>query len=256
MPYAIPENIYGHRKRLNWLLAQVTKHDKIVEFGCGTGYMIARPLLLAGYDITGIDLDQASITYGQQIFQREGLPTARLQAVDLAKLEFQPSVIIASEVLEHINDDTLETIFQLFHQKLTDDGQLLVTVPNGFGWSEMEGFLWFKTGLGDWVERLRIGAVIRKTKYFFWRATDIPEPSTVADSPHVQQFTYDSIQQLLQNHGFEVQSRTSSVLFAGPFSNLFFTGIEGIMRFNSVLGDRFPRRACGFYLACRRKKQG
>lgn len=34
------ENIYGHIKRLEWIKEFISKDDLVVEFGCGTGYMI------------------------------------------------------------------------------------------------------------------------------------------------------------------------------------------------------------------------
>jgi hypothetical protein len=56
---------------------------------------------------------------------------------------------------------------------------------------------------------------------------------------------------VLVEHGFEVLSVTGSVMFAGPFSNLFFTGIAPIMKINSLLGQLMPRLAAGFYICCR-----
>jgi hypothetical protein len=117
----------------------------------------------------------------------------------------------------------------------------------------MESFLWFKTGLGWLLERTRIAEALRWIKSVLLRCR--PEepypPSTLAVSPHVQRFTYDSIQSLLAKHGFEVSSITGSVLIAGPFSNLFFTGLGPIMKINCLLGQWMPRIAAGFYVACR-----
>lgn len=39
--YYLVENIYGPKKRLNWMISQIDKADTIIEFGCGTGFMIA-----------------------------------------------------------------------------------------------------------------------------------------------------------------------------------------------------------------------
>jgi SAM-dependent methyltransferase len=70
------ENIYGHIKRLEWIKEFISKDDLVVEFGCGTGYMIIYPLLKDGYNI--IDLDTKSIEYGQDFFQRWGLKLIHL----------------------------------------------------------------------------------------------------------------------------------------------------------------------------------
>ena len=78
-----------------------------------------------------------------------------------------------------------------------------------------------------------------------------PYLSTLDSSPHVQRFTYDTIQDLLLGQGFEITDRTGSVLFAGPVSNMLFTGMVPVMKLNCALGQRLPRFASGFFMGCR-----
>ena len=86
MQYSIPENIYGHRKRLEWILRHVHPGQRVVELGCGTGHMITRPLLKLGYDAYGVDLDERSIQFGRERFRREGLDPHRLLANNIDTL--------------------------------------------------------------------------------------------------------------------------------------------------------------------------
>ena len=247
-----PENIYGHVKRLHWIVGQVHEGATLVELGCGTGYMISRPLAKLGFEMHGVELDEESIAYGKEVFRQEGLNPDVLKAIDLAELDVTADAIIASEVLEHIPDEDIESTFASIRQKLKPNGKLLVTVPNGYGWFELESFLWFKLGLGTLLTTLKIVAAIVQIKRVLFRCeTDYPHPSTLADSPHVRFFSFRSIQEFLRRQGFEVTSITGSALFAGPFSNLKFTGIKPIMKLNCKLGTWFPRRAAGYFIACR-----
>lgn len=250
------ENIYGHIKRLEWIKEFISKDDLVVEFGCGTGYMITYPLLKDGYNIIGIDLDTKSIEYGQNFFSKVGLEANSLRSVNMKDLDIEPDIIIASEVLEHIPFPYLNETLGTIAHKLKPGGQLLVTVPNGYGWFELESLLWFKCKIGFILQYLQITRVISIIKRFLLGPDiDAPCPSTLSDSPHVQYFTYTSIKALLRRHGFEVIDSTGSVLFAGPFSNLLFTGIKPIMMLNCMLGRVFPVIAAGFYIACRLPKQ-
>lgn len=252
-PPLIPENIYGHSKRLEWILARIEKGSTIIELGCGTGSMITIPLAVQGYQVLGIDMDNQSIEFGRGLLSERRLSTSLLQRRDLRDPTLHADVLIASEVLEHLRNNELDQVLLSIHDKLADDGLLLVTVPNGYGWFEMESFLWFKTGIGRLLERTRIAEAVRWIKSLFFRCSmeEPYPPSTLADSPHIQRFTYRSIQRLLKARGFETVSATGSVLFAGPFSNLFFTGIVPFMKINCLLGEWMPRWAAGFYLACR-----
>lgn len=244
--------MYGHRKRLQWIVSSIERGNVIVEFGCGTGCMITLPLAKMGYAVTGIDLDHKSIEFGQKLFYQEGLNPTYLRAVDISELNSKPDVVIASEVLEHIGSEDIGNILTKIRNKIAPHGKLLVTVPNGYGWFELESFLWFKVGVGKVLEWLQIARIIHKLKRLvFGPDIESPYPSTLSDSPHVQSFTLKSIRNLLQNHGFDVINISGSVLFAGPFSNLFFTGIKPVMQLNGMLGKWFPWIASGFFVECR-----
>jgi len=248
----IHENIYGHSKRLRWIVSHLNREDTIVELGCGTGTMITLPLVKMGYTVYGLDLDQKSIQFGQELFGKEGLDPSNLMNLDISNLKITSDVIIASEVLEHLEDKKLNIVLQVIREKLKLGGIFLVTVPNGHGWFEMESFLWFKAGIGRFLEKLKVGSMINKLKcILLGKLIDFPFPSTLSSSHHIQRFTYFSIQELLRSHGFEEVEMRGSVLIAGPFSNLLFTGLTPIMRLNCKLGEWFPRAASGFYVACR-----
>jgi SAM-dependent methyltransferase len=246
------ENIYGHAKRLAWIKGHLARGGRVVEMGCGTGYMITLPLALEGYSITGVDPDAKSIGQGRTLFAAAGADPRRLVGGGLESVEGPVETIIVSEVLEHIPEDGLAGTLAVIREKLAPGGTLLVTVPNGWGWFEAESFLWHRIGLGRLIELARLDILWRKAKRRLGAVEEDLTPSTGAASPHLQRFTMKSARQLLEAGGFEVFERTGSVLVAGPLANLLFSGFEGIMRLNGFLGSRLPYLAAGFYLACRK----
>jgi len=249
----VNENIYGHLKRLHWIVSNINKEDTIVEFGCGTGYMISLPLAKMGYTNFGIDLDRESIAFGQELFRKEGFNPNVLKTLDISELDVVPDVIIASEVLEHISSENLDYVITRLYSKLKPGSILLVTVPNGYGWFELESFLWNKLFLGYLFEKLRIvDFVIRLKSFIFGKYIDAYHPSTLSTSRHVQRFTFKNIQNKLIKHGFKIIEIKGSVLFCGPFSHILFTGIRSVMNLNIWLGSKLSRIASGFYVACRK----
>jgi SAM-dependent methyltransferase len=252
----LKENIYGHAKRLSWILHHLHQNDLIVEFGCGTGYMISLQLTKMGYLVYGLDTDEKSITFGRELLNQEGLDPNRLKVMNLSELNLNSDIIIASEVMEHIPSKDLADIFILIRNKLKLDGLLLITVPNRYGWFVLESFLWYKTFFGKLLTWSRAaGAINRLKALILRRKVEYSYPATLSDSPHVQQFSYNSIQRLLKNNGFEVLEIKGSVLFSGPFSNLLFTGMKRIMKINGILGQWFPKIASGFYIRSRPKSK-
>jgi len=246
----VRENIYGHLGRLEYLKRFIPEGAAVLEFGCGTGCMITLPLLLEGYDMWGVDLDESSINYGREIFQSHQCAPDRLLLQDVEDLDRRFDVIIASEVLEHIPDEQLDDILTTLLQKLKPGGRLLATVPNGYGWFEAESFMWFKTGIGRFLEWSRLTEVWFKLKYSLIGVyVESPYFSSLSGSPHVQRFTAKSIRARLQKHGLQVIDQTGTVLVAGPFSNILFTGFRRVMATNKWLGQRFPKIAAGFMIA-------
>jgi SAM-dependent methyltransferase len=249
----VRETVYGSRKRLAWILRHVTKDDDILEVGCGTGYMLCRPLAKLGYRVRGIDLDEKSIEHGQALLRAEGLDPGMLAARPLSAISDRPSVIIASEVLEHLHDEELDELLSEIRGRLAPGSRLLVTVPNGYGWFEMEQFLWWRLGIGSLLFRSGFCHLVEKTKTrrLGPEAIEAGPPSTLSSSPHVQRFTLPSIHRRLARAGFEITDARGSVAFSGPFSNLLFAGVERVLEGNGRWGERLGRLAAGFFLACR-----
>jgi SAM-dependent methyltransferase len=250
---ALPrENVYGHVKRLEWIRQFLTPGSRVLEFGCGTGYMLTLPLRIWGYDARGVDLDAASIARGQAILSEAGESPDALLAVNLRDVLGPFDAIIASEILEHLDDSTLAEALALIRERLGPRGVLLVTVPNGYGWFELEALLLNRTPLGRMFRWGPVQGLMHR-----WRDrithgyVDAAHPSTVADSPHVRRFTLRSLCATLEGAGFQVESTRGSVGFCGPFTNALLTGVEPFMRWNAGLGDRFPSLAAGFYVAAR-----
>lgn len=256
VPDAAPlprENVYGSIKRLDWIRGHLRPGDRIVDLGCGTGYMITYPLLAEGRDVTGVDLDAESIGLGREILRDAGLDPDRLRDEPLESIEGEFDVAIVSEVLEHQSDAQLGDLLAILAGKLRPGGTLLVTVPNGYGWFELESALWYRARIGELLRRLNLlklaGLVLHRVTGGY---VDAAHPSSLDSSPHVQRFTRRSIAARLERAGYEVDGVDGSVLFAGPFSATLFTGLRGAMALNGRLGGRFPARASGFLVSARR----
>ena len=246
------ENIYGHRQRLYWLRDHLRTEDRAVEFGCGTGRLITIPLRAWGYDVIGVDLDETSVAHGREVLEREGLDPDALLTTDLRDVPGELDAVIASEILEHLDDKELRDSLAVIREKLKPGGKLLVTTPNGYSLFELENLLWYRTGVDRLYRRLRSGRIAGrlrglKASHSDWTAEE--EPMTLADSPHKQRFTWRSIHDQIARAGFEVTEARGAILFCGPFTDLAFSGLPRVMAANKKLGRRLPRAASDFYIA-------
>jgi len=243
------ENIYGHKNRVHWFMNFVNKEEEILEFGCGTGVMVSAYMIQNGYNMFGVDLDKASIDLGQKFYTEHGLDPSRLIYGDIADLDDNRfDTIIATEVFEHIEEKDIDEVVALISKKLKPGGRLIVTVPNGYGWFEVESFIWKKLGVGFVLNKLYITKAVYAFKARILGMKFNKLISTIAHSPHVRRFTLKSIKGLVNKHGYKVTAQRGSCIFAGSFSALIFGGIKPITNFNIRLGKYFPSIASGFYI--------
>ena len=92
------ENVYGSQNRINWVRRFLSKTDKVLDLGCGTGSMLTIPLIAQGYDVIGLDLDGKSIDYGKGLLNHHGLDEGRLRCCSFSDIDFSPNVVVASQV--------------------------------------------------------------------------------------------------------------------------------------------------------------
>jgi 2-polyprenyl-3-methyl-5-hydroxy-6-metoxy-1,4-benzoquinol methylase len=267
------ENVYGHRKRLEFIAARLEEcraarggRIEVLDFGCGTGVMITRPLARLGHDVTGIDIDAVSIRQAQRLNANPAL--ANLRYV-VGRLEAQPwegrfDAVVASEVLEHIGDPA--AFLGMLARCLKRDGLLILTVPNGYGPFEIDSHLYeaLRKVPGFWRleagwHRLRAGVQgltgRRAAVAAAAAAEDAPESLATLNenSPHCQRFTRDAVVRLAEGLGFEVTAEAKSAFWSGPIAHTLFRDAPRIIRWNGALADRLPAGlASGWYFAFRK----
>jgi glycosyltransferase involved in cell wall biosynthesis/2-polyprenyl-3-methyl-5-hydroxy-6-metoxy-1,4-benzoquinol methylase len=262
--FNIAENVYGSLERLKWIWEHTTRFDnpRIAEFGCGTGLMVTVPLRLAGLNVHGWDIHEPSIRFGQELAESWKFDPECLQVGDFFE---QPEnsmfdIIIATEVLEHVDDGIWDsTVAQLLEQ-LTSEGTLLITVPNGWGGFELEAFLWRTikkaiTVAHCWplANPMLMGA--QKAKRFILRRSirdhDFDARNTLADSgsPHVQFFTRKKLCKRLEALGAQCVDSQGTGLVAGPFSDGLLSGFRWVTSLNNWLGKHVGPCSAGFRMA-------
>ncbi len=187
-------------KRLGYILEKIEtiqrKPLNILEVGCGNGN-ICYQLAYEGHKVKGIDLDEASIAYGNSHFKHENLHFEVKAAEDLINGHTY-DVIICSEVLEHLYQplNVLKTITRL----LSDNGTLIVTTPNGIGPREL-----LVTRPFQWVKhhsRLLFKLITFIKKMMGYKGTTIQSSSYSLE--HVQFLHLKDLKKIAQECGLKI----------------------------------------------------
>ncbi len=241
-------SVYGISNRRAWIKSHISLSEKIIDIGCGTGWSITLPLIQEKYDVYGFDLCSSSIALGTTYAQDLGIEERRLFCSDFSLITYTPHVVILSEVLEHLEDQSLEHLMQLVHRKIDQKGKVLITVPHGYAWFEIENYIYTRLGIKKIFNFLRIESVIIIIKNKILGFNTVSDRvSTVDSSPHVQRFTYYSLQKRLEKYGFRLKEKKGGVFICGPISNTFFSGFKTIQKINVWLGSKMPWIAADLY---------
>lgn len=114
-----------HRRRMILQLARTLKPKSVLDVGCGSGELIrAMHKQLRPDRMVGVDLSPAVVESN-----RRAIPYAQFHSLDIsdAPLAGQWDLVVASEVIEHIED--YRSAIQ--HLRMMCSGHLIVTVPSG-----------------------------------------------------------------------------------------------------------------------------
>jgi len=151
---------------LGWLKNK--KVRTVLNAGCGSGefcFMLAKE----GYKVTGIDPDQDYIELARRNVDKSGVRGCRFETAKIeefvAKVKYD--VVIATDVLEHIEDD--EKAFVKLANFVKPGGIVLITVPAGqylFGYHDVKLGHYRRYSLKSFGEIVPSGVRTKKLRYF------------------------------------------------------------------------------------------
>ncbi len=227
------EDSYGTLKRLNFISEVIRQINPatVLDIGCGVG-QVAYPLAQEFSNTTfrGVDNDKASIEHARAI---HAAPNLEFREFREESAQDKYDVIIASEVIEHVEEP--DEFLSLLRDKLNDTGRLVLTLPNGYGPFEFAAVteaLLKATGVYSLLRRLKNGMSANR------EATPV-QPVTLAQSPHINFFSYSTIMRILSKNGFAVeQYRPRTFLCGFGFDQILRS--QRLLRWNSRVADRLP----------------
>lgn len=228
-----PENIYGHTKKLRFLLAALERMRArrggsihVLDFGCGNGTAVTRFLAAPGVRLHGVDIHRPSLEHA-----RAHCPGVEFH--DRVPHGIRWDAIVYADVLEHLHDPA--ALLREHLRQLAPDGIVVGAVPNGYGPFEMEKRIARWAGLDA---AARAGGALRRALGGAARVGEGPPYNL--ESGHVQFFTRASLRALLAGAGLRVDRFANGAWLGAPLSERFVLRGERVARWNAAVADRLP----------------
>jgi len=237
------------RKRIDFIARSLQNslpvNAKILDVGCGNG-VISRHLGRYGFNVTGIDVSEKAIEKAKSLNIYSNVKFMTKSAEQLVAEGIQYDAIICSEVLEHLNNP--DALLDVLNKSLTNDGKLIITVPNGKGPRES---LVTKPVLkmrnkNNWAWKL----IVNIKKSLGYSGTTIQSAADNLD--HVQFFSKKDIQLLSVKHNLKIVQfgKANFVEDVFPFS-FFSKRIKFLQKVDCKIADWLPYYFTGgFFFVC------
>ena len=229
------ENSYGDVSRLNFISESIARNRSlsVLDIGCGTGQRLTAQLAerFPATSFLGIDVDPASIAFAAAEYR--SLANLRFQRIEDLGASLRFDLIIASEVIEHVEDPAEFLRFLRLHA--ANDGKIIITLPNGYGPFELMALTEVLLNLSG------LQAVVRRLKYaLVGRQPNPPTADTLAVSPHVNFFSHRGLLRLFAEAGLAVgRERNRSILCGYIIDDLLMS--RRLIEWNAANADYLPR---------------
>jgi ubiquinone/menaquinone biosynthesis C-methylase UbiE len=199
---AFRNRIYYIVKELN-----VKPKDKILECGCGRGFILNILSELYRAKMSGIDINKEHLKIARkQLPKKVVLKHASVYEIPFKDKSFNK--IILSEVLEHLEDE--DKALQEIRRVLKPGGKIVITVPNKdypFLWDPINRFL-------EDIFQMRIQKGIFAGIWAY----------------HVRLYDRNQLRKLLQKNRFRVKKITGATHYCFPFNHNIVYGIGKTLR--------------------------
>lgn len=107
----------------------IKKGNNVLDYGCGTGFLIPH-LLKLGANVTGLDFSDESINSVNIRFSSSSGFKGAFRIDEVIKSGKKFDVLFLIEVIEHLDDKALNESFSNIKKMLSNDGILIITTPN------------------------------------------------------------------------------------------------------------------------------
>jgi 2-polyprenyl-3-methyl-5-hydroxy-6-metoxy-1,4-benzoquinol methylase len=239
-------------KRLQFIIdtlkSKLPANAVVLDVGCGNG-VISRSLGSYGFNVYGIDVSEKAIEKARQLNSLPNVNFDVLSAEQLVAEGKKYDAVICSEVLEHLNEPG--DLLKVLYQSLSDDGVLIVTVPNGKGPREM--FV-TKPVIAMQKKNNALWRFISKVKNALgYKGTTVQ--SDASNLTHIQFFTKKTLEELAGNHQFKIVKfgKTNFVEDVFPFS-LLSKKIKVLQKMDCAIAEFLPYGCTGGFVTVWQKK--
>tara|TARA_Y100001972_G_scaffold128907_1_gene192613 strand:+ start:6348 stop:7109 length:762 start_codon:yes stop_codon:yes gene_type:complete len=240
-------------KRLKFIMDNISSFPdkeklRVLDVGCGNG-IISLNVGTLGVQVLALDVSEKAISMAKTRNKFKNVCFQVLPAEGLSTIKEKFDVVICSEVLEHLTDPS--GLLSELHNMMTNNGMLIVTVPNGLGPRELlvtRPMIFIRDHL-NWF----LGFVLYVKKIFGYSGTTVQSAADNLD--HIQFFTKGGLRRMAKTNNYSITTFRHSNFIDDvfPFS-LIARKSPMIQKIDSKIADLLPSVFVGGFFSIWKNK--
>jgi 2-polyprenyl-3-methyl-5-hydroxy-6-metoxy-1,4-benzoquinol methylase len=257
---ACHENVFGHRKKLEFLRLKISEYVgqhqgralRLLDVGCSNGQYVTIHLGDLGVSILAIDPHEPSILHAREHNPYPERIEFRVATVDQLPGDEKFDIVVMSDVLEHLEDPG--ALLDSARERLTEDGVILVSIPNGWGPFEIENALDKRGCLAPSYLLFRAFSALKGFLTGRRRVSGSGggEEPYAHECGHVQFWTLGAFRRLLTDHGFEMREMRNGPWMGALCTSTWWGRSRRFCEWNARMGSLLPSWAVStWYFAAR-----
>lgn len=256
---SIKENIYGHKKKLEFILNVIKDYSKsnskpssemkILDFGCGNGTAVSFEVAALGVQLTGVDFHSDSINFANANNRFPNAKFVHANEDTILELGEYFDVIICSDVIEHLPDP--ESTLKKIRDVHKDGGILVGAIPNGYGPFEIEKFVSKWTRL-EWIvgKAFGLASKIKRGIIKKQRGQETDKIPYNMECTHCQFFRLRDFYKLMREIRYRPLEFRNGAFLGAPVSEKFL-GFKRFIEWNIKIADKLPPQLVStWYFVC------
>ena len=218
---------------------------KILDVGCGVGN-ITLQIAHNNYNVLGIDIDNKSIEFAKKRNKFKNCKFMVANAHDL-KIKEKFDVIVCAEVLEHLKYP--EKLVESLNQIMKEDGLLIVTIPNGYGPTELSlkpkmiaGKILKKIGIYEKARDLKWKIKKKNQNQDCFDKFGMDTLNTHNDGAlHEQFFTISSFKSLLNKNNLNIIKHRNTYFLLGVWQlSTIYSKYKTLQKIDCLIAKNLP----------------
>lgn len=177
-----------------YLIPRLTIHSRILDVGCGSGDFALAIAAQGVKYVVGVDFSRKAIKEANAKLAKSGLNMCHFLCADVLNMDnqFIFDFVILNDIIEHLSDAELKTLFKNISSVLVTGGEVIIHTPNGLAICNDTDTNFFQKAAKTYLRLFK-----------HWRGFERTVEQIYYDQTHINIKSFRQLRKCLKEYGYQ-----------------------------------------------------